>query len=436
MEERESRRTTAAHEGEERIASLVEDLAPSLRDEVARQLRVITAYTAEVIPLDELAKKIVKSLESGKPLTVKLGVDPTAPDLHLGHAVVLRKLKDFQDLGHRVVLLIGDYTGLVGDPSGRKTTRPVLTPEEIEANARTYTDQAFKILDRAKTVIDYNSRWLKPLTFGDVIKLCGKFTVARLLERDDFSLRMQAEQPIFLHELLYPIMQAYDSVALEADVELGGTDQKFNLLAGRDLQEAFGQEPQVIVTMPLLVGLDGVRKMSKSYGNYVGLTDEPEDMFGKIMSIPDELIVPYYELCLFAPAEEAQRIAAGLDDGTLHPAHVKRDLAEGIVALYHGRDAARRAREEFDRVFREKQLPSDMEEFTVPASLVSDGRVWLVRLLTAAGLASSNGEARRLIQQGGVKIDGTPVNDPDFEWEPSDGQVLQVGKRRFVRLRR
>jgi tyrosyl-tRNA synthetase len=407
----------------------------SLKKEIERQLKVIKRHAVDVLPEEELIIKLERSLKENRPLKVKLGVDPTAPDLHLGHAVVLRKLRDFQDLGHTAILLIGDYTGLIGDPSGRKTTRPVLSEEEIKKNAETYVEQAFKILDPEKTVIDYNSRWLKPLTFADVIRLCGKFTVARLLERDDFELRMKSEQPIFLHELLYPVMQAYDSVMLEADVELGGTDQKFNLLAGRDLQLAMGQEPQIIVTMPLLEGLDGVRKMSKSYGNYIAFNDSPEEMFGKVMSISDELIARYYALVLFYDEERVEEIKEGISSGRLHPAEIKRNLAEEIVTLYHGPEAARKAREEFDRVFKEKQLPSEIPEFEVKNNLYNEnGKVWLVKLIKEAGLVPSNSEARRLIEQGGVKLNGQAITDPSFEFSPRNGDILKVGKRKFLKL--
>lgn len=410
-------------------------MSEELQKEVQRQLKIIKRHAVDVLPEDELAEKIERSVREKKPLKVKLGVDPTAPDLHLGHAVVLRKLRDFQDLGHTAILLIGDYTGLIGDPSGRKTTRPVLTEEEIKENARTYVSQAFKVLDPERTVIDYNSRWLKPLSFADVIRLCGKFTVARLLERDDFTLRMKSEQPIFLHELLYPVMQAYDSVMLEADVELGGTDQKFNLLAGRDLQEAMGQEPQVIVTMPLLEGLDGSRKMSKSYGNYIAFNDNPEDMFGKVMSIPDELIPRYFALVLFYDVEKVEEIKDGLSTGKLHPATVKRDLAEEIVAFYHGKEAAKRAREEFDRVFKEKELPSEIPEFVLKKDFLDEsGRIWIVRLLKESGLVSSNSEGKRLVEQGGVKLNGTTITDVQFAFEPKDGDIIKVGKRKFLKL--
>lgn len=406
-----------------------------LKKEVERQIKKIKAHTVEVIPLDELEKKIYKSLREEKPLKVKLGVDPTAPDLHLGHSVVLRKLRDFQELGHQVILLIGDYTGLVGDPSGRKSVRPVLTEEEIRENAKTYTSQAFKILDPDKTTIDYNSRWFKGMLFKDVLNLCGKFTVARLLERDDFNKRMEKELPIYLHELLYPVMQAYDSVALKADVELGGTDQKFNLLTARDLQIVFQQEPQIVITMPLLEGTDGTRKMSKSYGNYIGITEPPAEMFGKIMSIPDEFISRYYDLVLFYPSEKVKNIREELEKGTRHPAKVKRELAERIIEFYYSEKDAKKARKEFDRVFKHQELPSDIPDFKVTEDIYNQsGKIWIVRLLKKAELVSSNSEARRLISQGGVKLDGKVIEDDNFEWVPDNGQVVRVGKRRFIKL--
>ncbi|MEM3068965.1 MAG: tyrosine--tRNA ligase [Nitrososphaerales archaeon] len=404
--------------------------------EVEKQFNIIVSGTEEVIPREELLQKLRASLQINKPLKIKFGVDPTSPDLHLGHAVILRKLRDFQDLGHIVILLIGDYTARVGDPSGRSSTRPMLSPEEIEKNAKTYTDQAFKILDPKKTIIDYNSRWFSKMGFDEVLKLTAKFTVARLLERDDFEARYKKRVPIFLHEFLYPIMQGYDSVALKCDVEIGGTDQKFNMLAGRMLQEEFGQEPQVVITMPILEGIDGVRRMSKSLGNYVGLTEPPEEMFGKIMSIPDELMVRYFKLATDLSLEEISQIEKGLRDGSLHPAEVKRRLAWEIVRLYHGEEEANKARSEFNRVFKEKELPSKIPYYRVPEEIIKEnGRVWIVRLLTSLGLAETNSEAKRLIEQSGVKIDGRVVNDVDLEFIPHEGQVVQVGKRKFARLR-
>jgi tyrosyl-tRNA synthetase len=394
---------------------------------VDEQLHVIESGAAEIVPLAALKEK----LESGRVLRIKLGVDPTAPDLHLGHAVPLRKLRQFQDLGHHVVLIIGDFTALIGDPSGRTSTRPALTVEEIEENAQTYIAQAFKILDPDKTEMRRNSEWLGALDFEGILGLASRFTVARILERDDFSKRYSSQQPISLHEFLYPVMQAYDSVAIEADVELGGTDQLFNLLAGRELMEKQGMEPQVCLTLPLLEGTDGVQKMSKSYGNYVGLTDAPDDVFGKVMSIPDDLMVKYLRLATALPVDEVDAIAAGLDDGSRHPNETKRYLARQIVELYHSAEQAVEAEASFDRLFKQRDLPEDVEEFV----LELDDPVHLPALLSELGLVSSNGEGRRMIDQGAVKVDGVPMQAKayDVSRESVDGRVLQVGKRRFAR---
>jgi tyrosyl-tRNA synthetase len=402
-------------------------------EEVPRQLEVLLSGAAEVIPVEELEQK----LATGRPLRVKLGIDPSRPDLHLGHAVVLGKLRQFQDLGHMAVLIIGDFTGLVGDPTGQSETRPVLTPDEMEGNARTYLDQAGRVLDMERAEVRRNSEWLARLTFADVIWLAEHLTVARLLERDDFSERYRAGKPISLVEFLYPLMQGYDSVAVQADVEMGGTDQTFNLLVGRDIQRAHAQDPQVVFTMPLLMGTDGVRKMSKSFGNHIGLTEPPEEQFGKVMSIPDELIGQWLRLCAALQPYEVDAVERGLADGSLHPAEQKRRLAREIVARYHGEEAARAAEERFDRVHREHEIPGDVGEVEIPPEALRDGKVWLPRLMTAAGLASSNADGRRLIEQGGVRIDGEPVGDPDAEFAPAElsGRVLQVGRRRFLRLR-
>ena len=398
---------------------------------VEEQLHIIESGAAEILPLDDLTKK----LEQGRSLTIKLGVDPTAPDLHLGHAVPLRKMRQFQDLGHKVVLLIGDFTARIGDPSGRSVTRPPLTEDEVKANARTYTDQAFKVLDESKTELRYNSEWLAPLSFADLLRLTAKFTVARMLERDDFEGRYKGEQSIGLHEFLYPVMVAYDSVVLEADVEMGGTDQKFNLLAGRELMNGMGMEPQVCVTVPILEGTDGVQKMSKSYGNYVGLTDEANDMFGKVMSIPDELMIKYFRLATAMDVDEIDEVEKGLGGGSLHPAATKRRLAREIVTLYHSAEAAMAAEAEFDRVFKERDLPSEIPEFTWDDGKAGDEPVFLPKLMVDAGLVASSGEARRLIQQGGVKIDGEPIPRDALELAAGglDGKVLRAGKRKFVR---
>jgi tyrosyl-tRNA synthetase len=393
------------------------------------QLHVITSGVADLVPEADLAKKLAR----GVPLRVKLGVDPTAPDLHLGHAVPLRKLRQFQDLGHTVVLIIGDFTALIGDPSGRNSTRPQLTRDQIEANAETYVAQAFKVLDPERTELRHNSEWLAPLRFEDVLRLTGRFTVARILERDDFANRLATGQGISLHELLYPLAQAYDSVAIRADVEIGGSDQLFNLLAGRELMEKSGMEPQVCLTLPLLEGTDGVQKMSKTYGNYVGVTDEPSDMFGKIMSLPDELMVKYYRLCTSVDVDEVDRIEAGLVSGAEHPNQVKRRLAREIVGLYHPAGAAEAAEAAFDLVFKARQIPGDVPEVAVDRA----ASVHLPAVLAEAGLASSNAEGRRLIDQGGVRIDGEVVAPRayDVAWSEIDGRVLQAGKRRFARVR-
>jgi tyrosyl-tRNA synthetase len=391
------------------------------------QLRIITSGIAALVPQADMAKKLAR----GVPLRVKLGVDPTAPDLHIGHAVPLRKLRQFQDLGHTVVLIIGDFTALIGDPSGRNSTRPPLTREQIDANAQTYVEQAFKILDPEKTELRRNSDWLDKLGFADLLKLTSQFTVARILERDDFSNRYAAQQSISLHEFLYPMAQAYDSVAIEADVELGGTDQLFNLLAGRELMEKLGMEPQCALTLPLIEGTDGVQKMSKSYGNYIGLTDEPNDMFGKVMSIPDELMVKYYRLCTPVAVDEIDAIETALAAGAAHPNEVKRRLGREIVALYHDASAAIGAEEAFDRQFKQHQAPEDVPEIAV--ELEDD--VYVPGLLHTLGLVGSAGEGRRMIDQGGVKLNGEPLEPRVYNYARTrvEGSLLQVGKRRFAR---
>ena len=396
------------------------------------QLHIISSGAAQIVPESALLEK----LKRGKPLNVKLGVDPTAPDIHLGHAVPLRKLRQFQDLGHEVTLIIGDGTALIGDPSGRNSTRPQLTREQIQVNAQTYVDQAFKILDPEKTTLRYNSEWILALGMEELLKLTAHFTVARILERDDFHNRYTSNQSISLHEFLYPVMQAYDSVVIKADVELGGTDQLFNLLAGRELMEKMGMEPQVCLTLPLLEGTDGVKKMSKSYGNYVGLTDESSDMFGKIMSIPDELMVKYYRLASTASVDEIDRIEAGLAADELHPNKVKRALARNIVAAYYDEAVAQAAEEQFDLVFKNHDVPDDIPEFAADLTPNDEGKVYLAKLLHDAGMAQSAGEARRLIDGGGVKVDGEQVAAREYNLDPAllAGATIQVGKRKFVKL--
>ncbi|MDO5335712.1 MAG: tyrosine--tRNA ligase [Coriobacteriia bacterium] len=399
---------------------------------VEEQLHIIQSGTFEIKPLDGLKKKLAK----GEPLTIKLGVDPTSPDLHIGHAVPLRKLRQFQDLGHNVTLIIGDGTALIGDPSGRNSTRPQLSREQIQANAETYMAQAMKILDPERTTIRHNSEWIFDLDLAGLLSLLSHFTVARILERDDFNNRYHSQQPISLHEFLYTVMQAYYSVFIDADVELVGSDQLFNLLAGRELMEKLGKEPQICLTMPLLEGTDGVRKMSKSYGNYVGLTDEPADMFGKVMSIPDEMMVKYYRLASTVAVDEIDTIEAGLADGSLHPNKVKRALARNIVAAYHTEEAATEAEEAFDRQFKQHEIPEDVAEFAADLTPNEEGQVYVAKVLADSGLCKSAGEARRMIDQGGVKINGESLPAKEYNVAPErlSGAVLQVGKRKFVKL--
>jgi tyrosyl-tRNA synthetase len=394
------------------------------------QFRILADGVAEILPEEEFIAKLERSVQTGTPLRVKLGCDPSRPDLHIGHAVVLEKLRQFQELGHQVIFIVGDFTAMIGDPSGRSKTRPALTLEETQANARTYLEQVRILLDVTRAEVRRNSEWLSSLTFADVIRLAAQVTVSQMLERDDFHDRFNREQPIALHEFLYPLAQAVDSVQVRADVEIGGTDQRFNFLLAREVQKHAGQQPQAIVLMPLLEGTDGVQKMSKSIGNYIALLDSPRDMFGKVMSIPDELIVRYYRYATFASAEEAHEMQQRLQDGSLHPRDAKAHVAERLVTRYHGHEAARHAREEFDRMFRQKQLPDEIE--TVSLMLVQP--VPLVDALVAAGLAASKSEARRLIAQGGVYVDGQRVSDIAANLSGSTEFTIKVGKRRFVKL--
>jgi tyrosyl-tRNA synthetase len=409
---------------------------------VAEQMALIKQGCHEIIREEDLEQRLKKAMATGQPLRVKAGFDPTAPDLHLGHTVLIQKLKNFQDLGHQVIFLIGDFTGLIGDPSGKSETRPPLTVEEVQANAATYQRQIFKILDPEKTIIDFNSRWMKPLQAHDLIRLAARYTVARMLERDDFHKRYHSQTPISIHEFLYPLIQGYDSVALKADVELGGTDQKFNLLVGRDLQREYGQEPQIVLTMPLLEGLDGVQKMSKSLGNYVGIDEPAGTMFGKIMSVSDTLMLRYYELLTDITPTDLARLKDDLASGAKHPRQVKEDLAVELVARYHGRPAAVEAAKEFTHIFREKGLPDEIEEVALarfgtasPAGNVKEVEAFdLPHIMVAADTAASTSEARRLIKQGAVKIDGGKVSDVNLELPPGVTSLLQVGKRRFKKV--
>jgi len=396
---------------------------------IDQQVEWLLRGTEEVYSVEELKTRLAESAKTGKPLRVKLGLDPTAPDIHLGHTVVLQKMRQFQDLGHKAVIIIGDYTARIGDPSGQNATRPILSPEQIEVNARTYMEQAGKVLDTSPEKLEMrgNSDWLSKLTFAETLRLAGQITVARMMERDTFELRFKAGVAIGVQEFLYPLMQAYDSVCIEADVELGGTDQTFNNLCGRDIQRAYGQKPQIVLIMPILVGLDGEIKMSKSKDNYVGVTDEPGDMFGKIMSIPDALMANYYTLLTDLPADE---IDALVDGDQTHPREAKAKLAGMIVERFHDADAATAAAAEFDKVFKERQAPTDMPEIAVPA-----GKVGIIALVTSAGFARSNGEARRLIKQNAVSLDGKKITDTDAVITPADGQVLRVGKRRFGKVK-
>ena len=395
------------------------------------QVAYLAKGTAEIIVEPELRRKLKKAAKKRTPLTVKVGFDPTAPDLHLGHTVLLRKMKHFQDLGHRVIFLIGDFTGSIGDPTGRSKTRPALSPEEIAENAETYKNQVFKILDPDKTVVDFNSRWLGSLTSQEWIRLAAKYTVARMLERDEFSRRMADQQPISIHELLYPLAQAYDSVFLEADFELGGTDQRFNLLVGRDIQREFGMEPQVLLMTPILEGLDGIEKMSKSLNNYVGITEAPAEMYGKIMSISDELMWRYYELLTDLQTAEIEALQLRLTRGETHPMEAKHELAARIVTDFHSRDAAHEARRHFSRVFQEKKDPTDMPEFPLSPA---QAPYQIVDLLLSASLAPSRSQAKRLIEQGGVTVDGDRVGNVTACLPEGESFVIKVGKRRFARF--
>lgn len=387
---------------------------------------------AEVVPESGLAEK----LALGRPLRVKLGLDPTASDVTLGWAVVLRKLRQFQDEGHVAVLIVGDFTARVGDPSGKSETRPRLDRDIIRGYADRLLGQFYRIVSGERLEVRYNSEWLEPLAMEGVLRLTGSTTVARMLERDDFAGRYRDGRPISIMEFLYPLLQGMDSVAVEADVELGGSDQLFNLLTGRDVQRAYGQEPQVALTVPLLEGLDGVQKMSQSLGNYVGIEEPPDEMFGKLMSVPDELIGKYLRLCTDVAPGEVDAIEAGIADGSLHPAEQKRRMAREIVELYHGSGTGNRSEDAFNLVHRDREIPEDVEEAAIPAEAIRDGMVWLPKLLSSLGLAGSNAEARRLIEQGGVRLDGEPVTDPQAEvpTEGIRGKILQIGRRRFVRL--
>ncbi len=403
--------------------------------EIAEELEILKRGVSDLISEEDLKEKLELAKKEDRPLKIKLGLDPSAPDIHLGHTVVLRKLKQFQDLGHEVYLIIGDFTGRIGDPTGKSETRKQLTEEKVMENARTYQEQFAKILDPEKTRLVFNGSWLGKLNFADVIELSSKYTVARMLEREDFSRRFTNEKAISIHEFFYPLMQGYDSVAIEADVELGGTDQRFNLLVGRDLQREYGQEPQVIMMMPILEGLDGVKKMSKSLNNYIGINDEPADMYGKVMSIPDKLIPRYYELLTDLPLDKLKKIETDLADNKVNPMGLKRELGWTIVREYHDESSADMAAEEFTRVFSQGKKPEEVPEIEIKADELEDGKLWIVKLIAATGLVSSNSEARRMIKQGAVTIDDKKYEKINLDFEINDGMVIQIGKRRFAKIK-
>ncbi len=404
---------------------------------IKEELELIKRGVAEIIPEDELEKKIIESREKKQPLKIKAGFDPSAPDIHLGHTVLLRKLKHFQDLGHEVIFLIGDFTGRIGDPSGKDSLRKHMSKEEVLKNAKTYKQQIFKILDPKKTKVVFNSKWCEKMSFEDVINLTSKYTVARMLERDDFSKRFRANKSISILEFLYPLIQGYDSVVLEADIELGGTDQKFNLLVGRQMQKEYGSEhSQIVMMMPILEGLDGAQKMSKSLNNYVGISEKPSEMFGKIMSISDDLMYRYYELLTDIPICDIALMKEKVIAGELHPKQVKVNLAKNIISFYYSQEEADNSASEFDNIFKDKGLPDDIEVYKIKLSDFDNNKIWIARLLTDSGLTSSNGEAKRLISQGGVKIDGKKIENVDLEIDLNAKKefILQAGKRGFRKI--
>lgn len=413
-----------------------EKLTEEQQQQVEHQWGILKRGAAEIVPEEALKMKIMKAVVTGTPLKVKLGLDPSAPDIHIGHTVVLHKLRQFQDLGHEVQLIIGDFTGRIGDPTGKSETRKQLSEEDVKHNAQTYQTQLAKVLDLNKTSFYYNSTWLGELRFDDVLRLAGKVTVARMLERDDFAKRYAANQPIHVHEFFYPLMQGYDSVSLESDIELGGTDQTFNILMGRTLQGAYEiKEGQVAILMPLLEGLDGVQKMSKSLRNYIGIDEQPNDIFGKTMSIPDTLMLKYFELTTGLSNAEMEELRQGLEAGTIHPRDAKLRLAKLYVEMYHGVEAAEEAEKHFITVFQQRALPDDIEEVNLDSSHLEAGSMSIIKLLVSLSLQSSNGEARRSVEQGAVKINEQKLTDIHAQITPVDGDILQVGKRKFVRIK-
>lgn len=405
-----------------------------MKEEIERQVNILAGRTVDLISREELAKKIEKSLRENKPLRVKYGADPSAPDMHLGHVVGLRKLREFQDLGHLVIFLIGDFTGMIGDPSGRSKTRQPLSAEQVQANAKSYQEQVFKILDPEKTEVRFNSEWCSPLNFVDVIKLSAKVTVAQMLQRDDFSKRYSANQPISLVEFMYPLVQAYDSVMIEADVELGGTDQLFNLLLGRELQNCYHQEQQIVMTLPLLEGLDGVNKMSKSLGNYIGVAEPANEIFGKTMSISDELMWRYFALVLCMPDDEIEQLKQDMAQGRQHPRDIKDKLARQVTTAFHDQEKAEQASRDFVEMFRKKEVPDDITEVLISSLPLDGGKIGIVNLISKLKMVQSKSEGRRSVDGGGVRVNGEQIKDINAMIEPRPDMILKVGKRKFAKL--
>ncbi|GAA0101882.1 tyrosine--tRNA ligase [Paraclostridium bifermentans] len=400
--------------------------------EINEQLKIIKKGAAEIISEEDIVKKLEKSAKENKPLTIKLGLDPSAPDIHLGHTVVLRKMKAFQDLGHQVVIIIGDATGMIGDPTGKSAVRKQLSHDQVLENARTYQEQIFKILDREKTIVKFNSEWLQTMNFMDVANLASKYTVARMLERDDFKKRFASNQSISIHEFFYPLMQGYDSVAIKADIEMGGTDQKFNILMGRTLQKEYDQEPQIALLMPIIEGTDGVKKMSKSLGNYIGISEAPNDMYGKTMSIPDELIIRYFELVTDEHPDSIEAMKSDIEQDKVNPRDLKMKLAKEVVKLYHGEEKALEAEQYFKSVFQKKNIPDDIAEMEVSIEESEEGLFFIPKIVTGLKLSPSTSEARRLLKQGGIKLNGEKVENDKIALQTGD--IIQVGKRKFAKI--
>lgn len=400
--------------------------------EINEQLKIIKKGAAEIISEEDIVKKLEKSAKENKPLTIKLGLDPSAPDIHLGHTVVLRKMKAFQDLGHQVVIIIGDATGMIGDPTGKSAVRKQLSHDQVLENARTYQEQIFKILDREKTIVKFNSEWLQTMNFMDVANLASKYTVARMLERDDFKKRFASNQSISIHEFFYPLMQGYDSVAIKADIEMGGTDQKFNILMGRTLQKEYDQQPQIALLMPIIEGTDGVKKMSKSLGNYIGISEAPNDMYGKTMSIPDELIIRYFELVTDEHPDSIEAMKSDIEQDKVNPRDLKMKLAKEVVKLYHGEERALEAEQYFKSVFQKKNIPDDIAEMEVSIEDAEDGLFFIPKIVTGLKLSPSTSEARRLLKQGGIKLNGEKVENDKIALQTGD--IIQVGKRKFAKI--